>query len=143
MFSFFTQHVSSTSSVPAPAPSRMIVGQQGEDLVASHLVREGYRMRHRNVRIRGGELDLVVQKGNVLAFVEVKTRTNKHFALSTLITPRKQALVARAAAVYLQDQRIELSSCVIRFDVALVESETVTYIENAFTPPYNASTNLW
>lgn len=46
----------------------------GENLAAAYLAARGYRILVRRWRIPGGELDLVVQRGSILAFVEVKTR---------------------------------------------------------------------
>ena len=46
----------------------------GESAVCRYLMQQGYTIRKRNYRIRGGEIDIIAQKGEILAFVEVKTR---------------------------------------------------------------------
>ena len=51
------------------------VGDEAEQLAVEHLEREGYTIRDRNVLCRRGELDVVAEKGDVLAFVEVRMRS--------------------------------------------------------------------
>jgi putative endonuclease len=114
--------------------SRQNVGKRGEDLVAQWLKDHGYKIIERNFRCRGGEVDVIAQKEEVLAFVEVKCRKRNYFALSEVITKSKQQKIAFAAQSFLYKR--PTSSLAIRFDVALVEgiddSETITYIERAF-----------
>jgi putative endonuclease len=50
------------------------LGRRGERRAAWFYRLRGYAIVARNVRFRGGEIDLVVRRGRVLAFVEVKTR---------------------------------------------------------------------
>lgn len=58
---------------------RQALGRWGEDLAAQHLASEGYELLARNWRCRAGELDIVARGGDVLAFVEVKTRSGLAF----------------------------------------------------------------
>ena len=53
------------------------VGQKGEDLALKFLQKQGFIMVDRNYSRPWGEIDLVVQKGDDLRFVEVKTITIK------------------------------------------------------------------
>ena len=97
---------------------------------------KGCEILDRNFCIRGGELDIVAKKGNLLHIVEVKTR--KAGALSggdEAITPKKISRIIRAAGAYINVRELDMS-CV--FDVAIVElkGEEVTgfkYIQRAFT----------
>jgi putative endonuclease len=50
------------------------LGRQGEVWLAECLERAGWIIKARNWRRPGLELDLVVQKGDTLAFIEIKTR---------------------------------------------------------------------
>lgn len=50
------------------------MGRRGETAVCSYLMERGYKILTRNYRIRGGEIDIIAQKEEILAFVEVKTR---------------------------------------------------------------------
>jgi putative endonuclease len=55
------------------------VGDQGEDLVCSHLQRLGWELVARNWRCPAGEIDLVARDGDELVFCEVKTRRSGRF----------------------------------------------------------------
>jgi putative endonuclease len=65
--------------VPAPAGAddRRARGREAEDLAAAYLAERGYEVIARNHRIRRGEVDLVCREGDVLCFVEVRSRTSQ------------------------------------------------------------------
>lgn len=54
--------------------SRQQLGDFGERVAARHLEANGYRILATNFRVREGEVDIVAEKGDLVAFVEVKTR---------------------------------------------------------------------
>ncbi|NRB21393.1 YraN family protein [Candidatus Dependentiae bacterium] len=108
------------------------LGNAGETLVAQQLISQGFTLLAKNYRRRTGEVDLIASKKDIIAFVEVKTRKNKYFDLSTVITRSKQRKIIMAAKEYLV--RHDHYDKVCRFDVALVENgNQITYIPNAFT----------
>lgn len=51
-----------------------IKGKAGEDEALSYLVRQGLTLIERNFRCRGGEIDLIMQDGGEVVFVEVSSR---------------------------------------------------------------------
>ncbi|MFR9035090.1 MAG: YraN family protein [Ruminococcus sp.] len=53
---------------------RRKTGNIGEDAVCGFLVRHGYEIIKRNFTVRGGEIDIIAEKADIIAFVEVKTR---------------------------------------------------------------------
>ena len=111
---------------------RAITGKKGEECVAQWLKQNGYVILARNYRVRSGEVDLIAQKNEVIAFVEVKCRTAHYFSLSEVVTKKKQEKIARAARFFIAEHANLLLS--YRFDVALIEGENaVVYIENAFS----------
>jgi putative endonuclease len=73
------------------------LGEWGESVAAKHLEGRGWKTLHRNFRSGRREIDLVVRRGTVVAFVEVKTRSDGIWGHPfEAITPRK---VARLTAV--------------------------------------------
>ena len=81
----------------ARTPSTTEAGRAAEELVAAHLAACGYTVVGRNVRTRGGELDIVAWHAHVLVFVEVRRRKRALDALVS-VTHKKQQRIARAAA---------------------------------------------
>lgn len=110
-------------------------GDEGEAKVAEYLQNEGYTICARNFHLRGGEIDIIARKKEVIAFVEVKTRKVEQFTLSEVVTFPKQRKIIRTARSYLFQHHVR--DVVIRFDVALVTGDPaqaqVTYFPNAFT----------
>ena len=111
-------------------------GMQGEALVARSLRERGYQLAAHGYRSRYGEIDLIAWDGDVLCFVEVKTRTNLDMALPReYVTPQKQNKLRKTARMYLAEKRLD---CPARFDVAEVYAEhsfdeaRIEYLENAF-----------
>lgn len=114
---------------------RRAFGSAGEQLVVEHLERDGWTVRDRNVLCRYGELDVVAEKGDVLAFVEVRMRSTAAWGdPSQSVSRSKQRKVVLAATEYCQRHR--LFQRVIRFDVASVVGRGrgghVEVIEDAF-----------
>jgi putative endonuclease len=56
-----------------------ITGRWGEQLAQEFLVGKGFQPLGRNVRTESGEIDLILEKDDLLVFVEVKTRTGLNF----------------------------------------------------------------
>ena len=111
-------------------------GMQGEAMVARYLRENGYRLTAHGYRNRYGEIDLIAWDGDVLCFVEVKTRTNVDMALPReYVTAQKQNRLRKTAMMYLAEKRLD---CLARFDVAEVyaehgfDSAHIEYIKNAF-----------
>jgi putative endonuclease len=58
------------------------IGQIGEDLGCTFLMKRGFAIVDRNYWKPWGEIDIVAQKGNDLRFVEVKTVVRDHLPVS-------------------------------------------------------------
>ena len=93
-------------------------GRRAERLAAWWLRLKGYRVLTRDFRVPVGEIDLVVQRGQLVAAVEVKARAKLTEALGA-ISPRQRQRIARALGVFLQ-RRPELAGCDLRFDALLI-----------------------
>ena len=99
--------------------SRQVVGTLGEQAACAALTDQGYRILHRNYRVRGGELDIVCERNGILVFCEVKTRTSTQFGLpEEAITIAKRRRLRRLALEYLQREGRHART--LRFDVISV-----------------------
>ncbi|MCP4037333.1 MAG: YraN family protein [bacterium] len=95
---------------------RRQLGTEGERRAAAFLERRGYRIEESNVRYDGVEIDLIVRRGSLVVFVEVKTRTSDRYGAPELaVDARKQARMIRAAQTWLRTHRGFARS--VRFDV--------------------------
>ncbi|MDO8664900.1 MAG: YraN family protein, partial [Candidatus Liptonbacteria bacterium] len=56
------------------------LGNVGEEVAEQYLIRGGYAILDRNYRTKIGEIDIIVKKDEIIAFVEVKTGTPKSTA---------------------------------------------------------------
>lgn len=114
-------------------------GEWGEKKAERMLRRKGYRILGRRVRIgRRDEIDLVARDGDVLVFVEVKTRKSESFGRPiSAVDRQKRRVLSRAAVRYLG--KLRYRPTYIRFDVVEVVGEIgdreaiVRHVENAFT----------
>ena len=110
---------------------RLELGAAGEALVADWYRANGYEVLETNWRCRQGELDLIVRKGRVLVFCEVKTRTTDAFGTpAEAVTREKRDRIRRLAAAYLEDAPFRARE--VRFDVAGVLDGQLEVIEAAF-----------
>lgn len=117
------------------------VGRFGEAVAARWLwLRGGCRVLCRNFRGRdGGELDIVARHGDVLAFVEVKTRTRTDFGRPALaVDAEKRSLIIRGARQWMS--LLGWPEIYFRFDVVEVvlgdgQPPHVTWIRGAFHLP--------
>ena len=92
-------------------------GLWAETAAAWWLRLKGYRVLARRFRSPVGELDIVAERGDVLAVVEVKARRSLDQALQS-VTPRQQERIRRACLAFVA-QRPEYARHGIRFDVIL------------------------
>lgn len=93
-------------------------GLQGEALAAWALRLKGYRVLARRSKHHVGEIDLIVQRGKVLVFVEVKSRRDVASAIEA-ITSNQRRRIERAAQAFVQ-RTPALARCDWRFDVMVV-----------------------
>jgi putative endonuclease len=112
-------------------------GQRGEDLATRFLRRQGYKILGRNVTLGRYELDIIAQKDDTVAFVEVKTRRSDDMAdPEENVGYEKQRHIRNAAHRYI-DQRND-PTLYYRFDIIAVllpdEGQAdIRHIVDAFT----------
>jgi putative endonuclease len=99
-------------------------GNDAEDACCSWLKRQGLKLLTRNYRSRRGELDLVMQDGGTVVFIEVRYRKNNLYGGAVeSVTPSKQQKLRATAEQYLQ-QETRLQNG--RFDVVAMTPATQT-----------------
>ncbi len=96
------------------------VGRFGEDLAADYLGDAGLRILERNWRCRDGELDIVAVDGEVLVFVEVKTRSGVGFGDPAEAVNRAKVSRLRRLAVRWLVEHDDTYWPQLRFDVVAV-----------------------
>lgn len=117
------------------------IGKIGEESVCAYLADRGYTISARNYRIKGGEIDIIAENGDYLAFVEVKARKPDSIVSGfEAVNKRKRGLIIKTAADYCCKHPNMLQP---RFDIAqVIVSDgrvlSIDYIYNAYdTTGYN------
>jgi putative endonuclease len=116
---------------------RISLGRSAEDIAAEHLRRHGLEVLTRNYRRRNGEIDIVARAGEVLAIVEVRTRTNDTYGgAAASVDGWKRHKIIRATQQLLQQEK-ELARLRVRFDVVVIHDAAsanprVEWIQHAF-----------
>ncbi len=111
-------------------------GIKGEKLAAELLLKKGYSIHRRNYRYLKAEIDIIAQKGSILAVVEVKYRRSDHLQpITASINRKKIRLLIMAADHYVQDNNLDVD---VRFDIITILGHTTGYkiehLEEAFSP---------
>jgi putative endonuclease len=110
------------------------LGQEGELLVKEYLIRKGFAIIASNLRMRGGEIDIIAQKKSLMVCVEVKTRAADDTDMAELISSWQQKRIITTAQYFLAHHKVT-TEVTCRFDVALIHRDTslsLMYIEDAF-----------
>ena len=118
--------------------NKKTIGQEGEDIAADYLVKNGFEMITRNYRYGHGEIDIIVKdrSNDHLVFVEVKTRKNLEYGEPEYaITKSKIKQLKKIAESYVYEKDLKEVEC--RFDVIAIiwNRETkpqITHFKNAF-----------
>lgn len=115
-----------------------LLGRWGEAKVADYLRARGYRILASGYRCRFGEIDLIAEDGQYIAFIEVKLRKDDRFAPArAFVDGKKQTRLRTTAEAYLAANPTALQP---RFDVAEIyapqgtatKKPHIVYLENAF-----------
>ncbi len=113
--------------------NRRAQGALAEDRAAALLESRGYAIVLRNFARRGGELDLVARRGDLLIVAEVRQRSREDFGgAAASVDYSKQRRIVRTAALLLQ-RYPALARLRVRFDVLVVRDCGIEWIEHAFT----------
>lgn len=121
---------------------RQWLGARGERLAARYLRRRGLAIVARNYRCRAGEIDLIALDGEVLVFVEVKTRSGERWGRpEEAVDRRKQRQMERVAEEFVRQHR--LHDRAIRFDVVGIVARGWWWRVEHFPDAFEAEAGFW
>ena len=105
-----------------------------ETVAKTYLLEQGYTLLAENYTIRGGEIDLVMQQGELIVFVEVRQRRSAYYgSAAASITPKKVQRLRKVALHYLVTT-FERDDLPVRFDAVLLagtkEKFDLEHLEN-------------
>ncbi len=112
-------------------------GALGEQLARAFLEENDYVVLEANWRYRRAEIDLIAKDGEILVFVEVKTRSSAAFGRpEEFIDAKKEAFMTDAASAYMEEIGHEWE---IRFDFISVllpsnQEPEIEHFKDAFFP---------
>lgn len=119
------------------AAKHIDTGKIGEEIACKHLEGKGCRVIHKGWRYKHLEVDVIVQDGPILVFVEVKTRRSiGHGMPFEAVDWKKQKKLDRAANSYIFKTKYQGE---VRFDIiSIILSQDnafeIQHIEDAFWP---------
>lgn len=110
------------------------LGKQGEEAAVAYLLKEGYEILERNWFFQKAEIDIIARKNDILAIVEVKTRSNTEYGdPQNFVNAKKIKLLVKAVNEYVNLKTEDFN---IRFDIIAVKNDAtklhVEHLENAF-----------
>ncbi|MCM1110450.1 MAG: YraN family protein [Clostridium sp.] len=116
------------------------LGAWGEQLAAEHMIKLGWAIAERNIRVGKYEIDIVATRGSDIAFVEVKTRSDDFIDPVDVIDDKKIRHMARAADSFMRIHDVLANP---RFDVITVigtpeAGYRLTHYPDSIIPPLDA-----
>ena len=117
--------------------SKKTFGNIGEDIAESFLISTGYKIIERNYRSKQGEIDIIAVFDDILAFIEVKTRSSTRFGLpEEAVTINKQHRISKTARYYLTKSK-NYNNFSYRADIISIllskdNTPTINHIIDAF-----------
>ena len=110
------------------------LGKKGEKLATDYLLKKGYSILEKNYRFQKAEVDIIAIKGEILAAVEVKTRSTPEFGdPQDFLKPQQIKRLVKAVDHYVNEKDLDVE---VRFDIiAIIKNKLDTrleHIEDAF-----------
>ena len=110
------------------------LGKQGEEIAREYLEKNGYQILETNWQSGHAEIDILALKDDILAVIEVKTRTSEHYGKpEAFVSKKKIKLLINAVNRYIELKNLDVE---IRFDIiAIIKNqyrEDIEHLENAF-----------
>ena len=109
------------------------LGKKGEQLAIDFLIEKGYTILEKNYRYLKAEVDIIAQNKDVLAVIEVKTRSTDYFGNpQDFVNPKKIKLLLSAIDYYVIENDLDVE---VRFDIiAIIHKKEITieHLKDAF-----------
>lgn len=110
------------------------LGKKGEEIAIVFLQKKGYEILDINWTFQKAEIDIIAKWQNVLAIVEVKTRSSLSFGLpQDFVKPKKIQLLVKAVNQYVIQNDLDLN---VRFDIIAIHNMSdkfdIEHLEDAF-----------
>lgn len=110
------------------------LGKKGEQLAINFLEEKNYKIIERNYRFNKAEVDIIAQKEDVLAIIEVKTRSTKAFGNpQDFVKPKQIQRLVKAVDEYVTVNGLDLD---VRFDIIAIVKENkqfkIEHLKDAF-----------
>ena len=105
------------------------LGKKGEELAVEYLQQNGYKILDRNWTFQKAEIDIIAQKENILAVVEVKTRSSLDFGSpEEFVKQKKINLLIKAVNAYINYREKDfLEDLNVRFDIVAIHKNGETF----------------
>jgi len=110
------------------------LGKKGEQIAVDYLVKNNFDIIERNYRFDKAEVDIIAKKNQILAIIEVKTRSSSDFGNpQDFVKPKQIQRLVKAVDEYVTENDLDVE---IRFDIiAIVKTGTsydIEHLDNAF-----------
>jgi len=109
-------------------------GIEGEKIATDYLLKKGYTIRERNWRYKKAEVDIIAERDEILAIIEVKTRSSNYFGNpQDFVNQKKIQLLTEAINEYVNKYDLDVE---VRFDIiAILKNQhkfEIEHLEDAF-----------
>ena len=110
------------------------LGKRGEQMAVNHLLKNGYAILERNYRFDKAEVDIIAHKEDILAIIEVKTRSTTDFGNpQDFVKPKQIQRLVKAVNEYVIENDLDVE---VRFDIVAIVKQNnkfkVEHLEDAF-----------
>jgi len=110
------------------------LGKKGEQLAVDFLLKNGYDIIERNYRFDKAEVDIIAKKDDILAIIEVKTRSTTDFGdPQDFVKPKQIQRLVKAVDEFVSVNDLDVE---VRFDIIAIVKEgkdfNIEHLENAF-----------
>ena len=102
------------------------LGKLGEEMAVEFLQKEGYTILEANWTFQKAEIDIIAKKGDILAIIEVQTRSSLDFGLpQDFVKPKKIQLLIKAVDAFVNERNLDIE---VRFDIIAIHKEGKSFV---------------